>query len=270
MKKSALYLFILSFLSTSVFPGAWTQKRGEGYYKLGLRFIRADQFYDAGGDKTDIPTFSDLGSGLYAEYGLTDNLTAIADLQVFRHLTLDMPDESKTGFSDSDLGVRWQFFRDGNLVLSTEVLLGLPLGDDTHPNGLLTGDGEFNQLVRLQVGHSFYPSPFYLTADVGFNNRSAGYSDEVHYGAEIGYTVRQKFLFIFRVRGLESLENGSENIAGGVAGLYANDQRYLAYGPEINFLINDKFGLSAGFEGALFAENEPAAPALSFGVFLRM
>lgn len=269
MKTVACCFLLVFFLPTTAFPGAWTQKRGHGYYKLGLRIIRADQFYDANGDNASIPTLTDAGAALYTEYGLTDRLTAIANLQIFRRLTREAPDDSKSGLSDSDLGVRWHLFSKGRTVVSAEVLLGLPLGDDTHPNGLLTGDGEFNQLVRLQVGRSFYPSPFYLTAEVGFNNRTEGYSDEVHYGVEIGYTLQQKFLLIFRLRGLESLDNGSENIAGGMGGLYANNKRYLAYGPELNFLLNDVIGLSAGLEGAFFAENEPAAPAVSFGIFVR-
>jgi len=269
MKTTGCWLLFLFFFSTPAFPGAWTQKHGEGYYKLGLRVIRADQFYDASGDKTPIPTLTDVGTGLYAEYGLTDRLTVIANLQFFRQLTLDTPDDSKSGLADSDFGVRWQVLGKGRTVVSTEILLGLPLGDNTHPNGLLTGDGEFNQLVRIQAGHSFYPSPLYFTADFGVNNRSEGYSDAVHYGAEIGYTLQGKFLLIFRVRGLESFENGSENIAGGVGGLYANDQRYLAYGPELNFFLNEVVGLSAGFEGAIFAENEPATLAFSFGIFLK-
>ena len=60
-------------------------------------------------------------------------------------------------------------------------MLGLPIGDDTQTNGLLTGDGELNQLLALEAGHSFYPRPIYFTGEMGVNNRMNGYSDEFHY-----------------------------------------------------------------------------------------
>jgi hypothetical protein len=142
-------------------------------------------------------------------------------------------------------------------------------GDNTQKNGLYTGDGEFNQLLRFQFGYSFFPVPVYFTSDVGFSNRSKGYSDEFRYAAEIGYNLRNKFIIAFKIRGVESLRNGNDTVTGGMGGLFANNQSYLSYGPEISYLIIRAVGLSAAIEGATRGENVLSAPAYSIGVILR-
>ncbi len=279
MRKSIIYFCLLFlFLSSAnqLRAGAWTQKRGGGFYKLSFRFIQADQFYEQDGTRTDIPTLGDYTTIFYSEYGLKDWLTVVVNFAAFKRVTLNkqvgsttgfvyFEGDSKSGVADSEIGVRLGLLRGGNSVLSTEVLFGLPIGDDSQSNGLLTGDGEFNQLVKAQFGHSFYPLPIYFTAEAGFNNRTNGYSDEWHYAAEIGYTFSKMFLVSFKIRGVKSRKNG--NAVTGSA-LFANNQSYLSYGPEINYMINEKLGLSAQVEGATNAENVLSAPAFSFGVFI--
>lgn len=280
MRKSIIYFCLLFlFLSSAnqLRAGAWTQKRGGGFYKLSFRFIQADQFYEQDGTRTDIPTLGDYTTIFYSEYGLKDWLTVVVNFAAFKRVTLNkqvgsttgfvyFEGDSKSGVADSEIGVRLGFLRGGNSVLSTEILFGLPIGDDDQSNGLLTGDGEFNQLVKAQFGHSFYPLPIYFTAEAGFNNRTNGYSDEWHYAAEIGYTFSKKFLVSFKIRGVESRKN-SNAVTG--SALFANNQSYLSYGPEINYMINEKLGLSAQVEGATNAENVLSAPAFSFGVFIK-
>lgn len=275
-----LSVLILFSSLNSLFAGAWTQKRGQGYYKLGFRLIRADQFYEPNGNKVDIPTFAEYTTSFYGEYGLTDRLTLVASVPFFKRITLNkqvgrntgfvfFEGDSKSGVSDSEIGMRVGLLKWGGSVLSSELLFGLPIGDDVQANGLLTGDGEFNQLLKLQFGQSFYPRPAYFTSEVGFNNRTEGYSDEFYYAAEIGYTLRQKFLIAFKVRGVESLKNGNDAVLGGMGGLYANNQSYFAYGPEISFIFNRNFGMLAGMEGAARGENVLSAPAFSFGLFVK-
>ena len=283
MKKSIVYFCLLFlFLSSAnqVTAGAWTQKRGQGFYKLSFRLIRADQFYEPTGNKIEIPTLSDYTTTFYGEYGLTARLTLVVNVAVFKRVTLNkqvgsnsgfvfFEGDSKSGVADSEVGVRFGLLRGGSSVLSAEILFGLPIGDDSQTNGLLTGDGEFNQLIKAQFGHSFYPKPLYFSAEFGFNNRTKGYSDEWHYAAEIGYTFSNKFLVSFKLRGVESRKNGNDTVVGGMGGLFANNQSYLSYGPEVSYIINETFGISAGIESATRAENVLSAPAFSFGVFVR-
>ncbi|NIP28268.1 MAG: hypothetical protein GWO38_31770 [Phycisphaerae bacterium] len=283
MKKCICCLIavlLFAFSARGLVAGAWTQKHGEGYYKIGFRFVRADRFYESTGNQIDIPTFGDYTVNFYGEYGLNDRLTLIVSVPFFKRITLNkqvsrgtgfvfFDGDSKSGFADFDIGLRMGLLRKGGAVLSTEALLGVPVGDNTQKNGLYTGDGEFDQSLKLQFGYSFFPVPAYFTSEVGMRNRNEGYSDEFRYAAEIGYTLGGKFIVVFKVRGVESLNNGADNVTGGMGGLFANNQSYLAYGPEISFLLSHVVGFTAAIEGAARGENVLSAPAYSIGVFLR-
>lgn len=277
MRKAYTFLILFTTLllvRQEANAGAWTQQRGEGYYKLGLRVVRATRFYEPGGNRISIPTTGDYTTSFYGEYGLTDRLTLVVDVP-FKRITLNRQVErtsgfvlfdgdAKTGVADSEFGVRFGLIRKGQSVLSAELLFGIPIGDDTQQSGLLTGDGEFNQLFKLQFGQSLYPKPVYFSGEVDFNNRTNGYSDEFRYAAEIGYTFHSKFLAIFRIRGVESLKNG-DGALGGMVGLFANDQSYLSYGPELVYSVDRIFGVSLGIEGATRGENVLSAVAFSLG-----
>ena len=282
MKRMTIYLGVFALVLLSIntaYSGAWTQKRGKGYYKIGFRYVRADQYYDANGNKVNIPTFADYTTSFYGEFGLFDRVTLVASVPFFKRLTRSeqvnasgavlSAGEAKSGIADSEFGIRLGLVRAGGLVLSSEILLGVPLGDNKQANGLLTSDGEFNQLFKLQLGQSFYPLPIYFSGEAGFNRRSEGYSDEVHYAVEIGYSFNQKWLFAFKMRGIQSLKNGGSTFANEVGSSFVNNLSYLSYGPEVSYFFNRNFGITAGVEGTSLTENALSAPTFSFGVFFK-
>ena len=265
-------------LATTVNAGPWPQKKRHGFYKLGFGFVQANRFYEPDGNIISIPTLSDYTVSFYGEYGITDRLTGIAYLPFLQRITLNkqvgretgavfFPGAENTGIADTDIGLRYGLLQQGNLVLSASLMLGLPLGDSGQENGLLTGDGEFNQHLSAGLGYSLYPIPAYLIVEAGYNNRTQGYSDEFRYGAEAGYTFNNRVTLIGRARGLESLKNGSDSVMGGMGGLSANNQRYLAFAMEVAVRLTDKFGLSASVEGATRGQNVLSAPAYSTGIY---
>lgn len=279
MKRLTCTLCFL-LLASNAFAGAWTQPKGDGYYKLGFRMVRANQFYDPDGRKIDVPTFGDYSTIFYGEHGLTDRITLVASVPFYKRITLNkqvgrtsgfvfFEGDSKTGIADSEVGARFGLLQGGSAVVSAELLFGLPIGDNDQENGLYTGDGEFNQMVKLQFGYSLYPRPIYFGSEIGFNNRTEGYSDEFYYAAEVGYNFGGKLLVSLKMRGIESFKNGNDAVQGGMGGLFANNQSYLTYGPEVSYLLNNNFAVVAGVEGATHAENVLSAPAFSFGFVLR-
>ncbi len=273
-------LLIVIALPTLLLAGGWTQKKGQGFYKIGFRSVRANEFYEPNGNKISIPTLGDYTLSFYGEHGLTNRITLVAYVPFFKRITLNrqigkesgfsyFEGDSNSGIADADVGLRIGLGRKGATALSLGLMFGLPVGDDQQTNGLLTSDGEFNQSVSLQIGHSFYPTSVYFTTEAGYNNRLKGYSDEFRYGFEIGYTFKQKLTFILRATGVQSLKNGNDSVLGGMGGLFANNQSYLAYGPELVYAMNDKLGISLGVDSAILAENTLSAPAFSFGLFVK-
>ena len=283
MQRKPLGIFFL-FVSLFMFTlpaqaGPWPQLRKSGYYKLGFGFMKANRFYEPDGRIINIPTLADYTFSFYGEYGFTDRVTGIAYIPFVQRLTLNrqvgretgfefFPGAEQTSLADFDIGVRYGLLQKGNTVVSATLMLGIPTGNTSQADGLYTGDGEFNQHISIGVGHSFYPAPAYVSLEAGFNNRVAGFSDEVRFAAEAGYQLGGKLWVIGRLRGLEPLRNGDDAITGGTGGLYANNQRYLAYGAELAYMLTDKLGVSFSVEGATRGQNILSAPAYQTGLFL--
>ena len=283
MKKFKIYiiiLFVLLILSQETFAGGWTLKQGRVYFQISSQIVNTDQFRDAQGLKLTIPKLEDYTVSFYSEYGITNDLTAIVYLPFYRNITLNrneenipgyenFPGDSNSGISDFDIGLRYKLFTLGQTVISSGLMFGIPAGDSKQPNGLLTGDGEFNQYLSVQAGHSFYPLPIFTSASFGFNNRTKGYSDELRYSAEAGYNVTKDFLVILKAYGVETLKNGDSNVKGGNAGLYPNDQRYLAYGPVLFYSITENYGITASVFSGSRLRNIAAGHAYGFGFYFK-
>ena len=225
-----------------------------------------------------IPTLADYTISLYSEYGLRDDLTVVGYLP-FKRITLNkqvgepsgfvyFQGDDVTGLGDAQIGLRYRIAQSGPTVISGALTLGLPLGEETQANGLLTGDGETNQILALQLGHSLYPAPAYVNVDLGYNNRINGFSDELLYAIEAGYT-HGKWMAVARVRGTESRENGDDLVSGGMGGLYANNQSFLTYGPELIYSMDDQLGLAASVVNTTRVKNALSAPVFSFGLFFK-
>lgn len=282
MKKIFVILILAMsflFLNEKFFAGAWTQQKGKGYFQIGSQILRANQFYEPGGNKIDITTLGDYTVTFYGEYGITNKLTVIGSLPVFRRITLNRVEginsgtelfggDTKNGISDFDIGVKYSIAKFGSTVMSASLTIGIPVGDNKQKNGLYTGDGEWNQQLSVGIGHSF-SGPFYFSADAGFNNRVEGYSDEVRYNLEIGYSW-EKFIFIMKANGVETLRNGVDAVLGGAGGLFANNQQYLVFGPEIVYSFNESLGVNAGAVTATRAENVVSGIAYRVGVFFKL
>jgi protein XagA len=279
MKLTFKYI-ILFFICASMTPSvlkaqAWTKPKGSGFFKLDYSTIQATDLFTA---KGDIIPSRDLGSSIasfYGEYGITNKITAIAYIPFFANSTAGafpavgttpaLPSVSLSGFSDMDLGFRIALpIKD--IAMSVNVLFGLPTGMPTQANGLATGDGEFNQMIKLAIGTG--KTRWWTQGAIGYNNRTKGYSSEFRYDLEFGYKFfNDRLLTILKINGVESLKNGT--VAPSRTGLYSNDVVFAGIGPEILFFVNTKktIGISARVAGSLRSQNILAAPSFSLGVF---
>jgi len=279
--REALTLLLIFCPAEFLRAGGWTQQEGRGFYKLGFQLIEANRFYEPSGNKTSITPLGDYTLSVYGEYGITNWLTGTAYVPFYKRNTLDQVVGRQSGtvyfggdqtssFADVNLGVRVGVIQQSPTVLAVGVLLGLPVGNSTHPNGLLSGDGEFNQLVSLEIGHSFHPLPMFATCQVGLNNRTRGFSDEFHYGAQAGYTIANLVTLVAQCHGVESLNNGASEVTGGVSGLYANNQEFLEFGLEGMYNLSDAYGVSFGAATATHGRNVLSAVKCSIGLSLKM
>lgn len=254
-----------------VHAGGWTQPKGKGYFKLSEQVVSAESLFLADGTAIEIPTLSRYTTSLYGEFGLVDRLTLVGYIPFVQRLSLDLEGtDPATGLGDWDLGVRIGLLTKGATVVSLQVMAGLPLGDDKQEIGLFSGDGEFNQHISLQVGHSLYPAPAYLKGEIGYNNRKGDddpekdYADELRYSLEAGYTIAERIGISVWLRGVKALGRSDDDFHP------RNDLQYLSFGPEVNFYITPNAGITAGLSKFTSGRNMLDAPAWDFGFFLKL
>ncbi len=243
-------------------PADGPHPRGKGYFKLNEQVLRSDSYFLPSGDKVSITKQSRYTTSLYGEFGLSDRFTVVGYIPFYQRITIDAGSNPNSAMADWELGVRLGLVTNGPTVVAIQAMAGLPTGDSDEEVGLFTGDGEFNQLFSLQVGHSLWPTPGYLKAEIGFNNRESDFSDELRYALEAGFMVGERIGVSGWLRGVKALGTDGE--------WTLNDQQYLSFGPEINFYITSNAGISAGVTKYTGARNLLNAPAWDIGLFLKL
>lgn len=287
MIKYLLFILALSVAMPSWAGGPWTQPQGKGYFKLSEWWTIFNQHYTDAGKIDPNTTTGVFNTTIYAEYGLTNRFTAVLNFpfisrnymnNVVSGTTGDIliPGEAINTLGDTELGFKYALTQPGKLPLSLSLILGLPFGEDAggEQGNLQTGDGEFNQMLQLDIGAGTSFSnqlSVYTSAYTAFNNRTNGYSDEFRFGIEAGLGFfQQKLWTIFRLQGTESLKNGETAETITSTSLFANNAEHTSITVEAAYYITTKLGVSASFATALRGEIIAARPSYSFGVFLDM
>jgi protein XagA len=278
--KKILISIIFSFAAFVLFAGGgWPQPHRGGYFKLSQNYIRSPYFFGPDGSIVDITTVQLFTTSIYGEYGFTKRLTGIVYFPFFVRNTLNetvynqsgqvVPGDEFQSIGDTDLSVKYALIMNKPVVLSATILLGLPLGKSTGGEGqiLQTGDGEFNQMIRLDASSSFYPKPVYVSAYVAFNNRTNDFSDEIRFGAEVGLTFK-KFIPILKFNVVQSLYNGDAEVVQN--GIFSNNTEYVSPTVELNYQWTEKLGISGSGGFAFSGKNILASPNWSLGVYIKL
>lgn len=284
--KKLLLLFVLLLPVLAKAGGPWPQKKGDSYVKLSEWWVSFDRHYTDAGLTDPNVTTGVYNTFLYGEYGFTNRLTGIANVNLFGRNTMNelrsattsetiVPGESLNSFGDIDLALKYGLTPKGSAwPVSVTALFGIPTGNASGgtAGNLQTGDGEFNQLIRFDAGHGFKlfsKTTGYTTVYAGFNNRTQGFSEEVRLGAETGIQLfNKKAWLIGRLDIVESLKNGESSSAINSTSIFANNTEFVSIGVEVNYYVTPKLGISAGVAGAVRGEIIAAAPSFSVGVFL--
>ena len=180
------------------------------------------------------------------------------------------PSESITTIGDTNIGARFGLITNKPNVLSTSVTIGLPFGRTSDGSlggveSLQTGDGEFNQLVQLESGHSI-GGGFYASSFVGINFRSKGFSDEMRLGGEIGL-VNNQLIAIFKFQSISSFMNG-DNTETANADFFNNNMELFSITPEIAYKVSETTGITVNYTSYLSGKKTLASPNVTVGLFL--
>jgi hypothetical protein len=275
---------VLAITASALAGGGWPQPKGKGYFKISEWWMVADEHFTDVGLKDPNITAGLYNTSLYGEYGFTDRLTGILYAPIFSRAYFNNQVSATSGavlkegeainsLGDIDLALKYGITKPGApIAISATLLIGIPSGEDAggSEQSLQTGDGEFNQMIKLDIGKSFGNEKVGLYANVygGFNNRTNDYSDEFRYGAELGLgLMSSKLWLVGRLAGVESFNNGKLASEVVSTSIFANNAEFTTIGAEANFYITKNLGLSAGFATPLSGKIVYAAPSYSVGVF---
>lgn len=287
--KIVTAFLLLNIMTLPMFAGGgWTKAKGKTYVKVSGWWIESKNFFNGQGRDSQSPVDRGLFNvNVYAEYGISDKLTAIGYIPFYsrayenREVDQDgIPSVARPGgeintFGDSEIGLKYQLYKNDLVALAGSVILGLPLGDPGTPGdvpALATGDGEFNQMIRVDAGFSLVNSNainLYGNAYAAFNNRTDGFSDEYRLGAEIGAGLLDKSLWLVqKLDVIESFENGDATDQASSASIFANNTEVLNLTSEIAYNFTKKLGVSGSIALPVSGANVFSDPAYSFGIYL--
>ena len=256
--------------------GGWPQIKGGHYFKLSEWWVVSDQHFDREGEvRSNIAEYGYYSTNLYAEYGISHRLTGLLYVPFLNYtyniLPSSMQKQSIWKFGDADIGFKYAVLYEKPIVLSASVLLGLPTGFNDG-GALMTGDGEFNQTVRLDVSNAFkiLNSNAWLNAYAGYSHRSKEFAAEFLYGLESGFRFsNDKIYLVLRLDALNAIgdSGNAENV--NPQSLFSNFREFVAFSPELSFSIGQDWGVTLGVGTALSGQNIFASPTFTVGVFYR-
>ncbi len=282
-KKSSFLLFISLLTFSSVFSQSpWTQKKGEAYTQFGFSTIPnytslfGDPNFDTERSITD-NTFQ-----LYGEYGVSDKTTLILNVP-FKNIStgeLSGPgpidivltsEETVSSLGNITAGVRHNFYNKKWLI-SGQLDVELNTGSYNDQSGIRTGYDAFTFRPLISAGRGF--DKFYVQAFTGLDLRTNDYSSNFRIGGEAGAKVLNRIWLVGFLDVVQSFENGDfvAPIENTLTGLYVNDQEFFGYGLKAIVEATPKFGVIAGFGGALSSNNNnvPREAAYNFGLYYKI
>ncbi|MEP2026874.1 MAG: hypothetical protein ABJH98_08815 [Reichenbachiella sp.] len=276
------------FVNQSIAGGGWVHSKGRGYFKLSQWWVVADKHYTDTGETDPNVTMGTFNTSIYGEYGITDRLNGQIYFPFFSRSYHNEVVSGTTGavsiagravnsIGDTNIGLKYGLIVGKPVVLSAHLWLGLPLGkSDFDPNDvntvpLLTGDGEFNQIIGLtaSTAKSFGNINAFTSLGVEFNNRTNGFSDETRVNFELGAVIKEKLILVYKLRWLNSLQNGDSTVENG-ASIFSNNAEYVGYTYEIAYNITNKIGATVNYGAVYSAKLIFANPSYEVGVYFNL
>ncbi|MEP3390037.1 MAG: hypothetical protein ABJO02_17730 [Reichenbachiella sp.] len=287
--KFTLVLSSMLILSNDLLAGGgWVHAKGRGYFKIGQWWVVADKHYTDTGETDPNVTMGTFNTSFYGEYGITDRLNGQIYFPFFSRSyhnevvsgttgEVNIPGRAINSIGDTDIGLKYGLVVGKPVVLSAHLWLGLPLGkSDFDPNDvntvpLLTGDGEFNQIVGLTASTSKTVGSVNAFVSLGaeFNNRTNGFSDETRVNFELGAVIKEKLILVYKLRWLNSLQNGDSTVENG-ASIFSNNAEYVGYTYEVAYNITKNFGATFNYGAVYSAKLIFANPSYDVGVYFNL
>ena len=276
MPLKSCYLFlVVIFTCQSYYSNAqeWPLPKGAYFFRLSERWIVSDKHFDSNGQKqSNIVEHGYYSTIIRAEYGLGDRLSASLHFPVINYAYTILPSsqvrQSILNTGDADIGLKYSLSAQRHTAICASLILGLPLGYNEN-EALSTGDGEFNQLLRLDASQKYmlFKSNGWISIYSGFNHRSHDYADEFLYGLATGVDVsRDKLALVLRLQGIQALGETENAKHVNPLSLFSNLREYFSISPEFIYHFDPAWGVMIGATYLMSGKNTFANTSFEVGL----
>ncbi len=278
--RFALISVLLINLPINAFAGGpWTQQKGKGIHIAGLSEVIYQTMSSSTGSGIELPRrVTDISFQHYAEYGLTDRLTIIGNLNVkyvgssqktfgTNDFISTIPSGKLFGLGNSSLGFKG-LVNEKAILISASFTTEFPSLGDRTAEGLRTGYEDWSFIPQVHFGNG-YTSGIYFFVEGGFVFHTK-LSDEWRLNGEFGYRFKKRSLIMaLNISVKESLKNRTviESVNYRHTGLYLNDEEFIAWSFKFVHELSDKMGINYAFAGGFRTELIARTPVISVGFY---
>ena len=265
----------LAALATSA-EAQWVEIPGQGWADLTAYYLDTQEVFDFDGDVRDF--FAD-GHAVSTSVFLTLAAGILPGvdgwLQVpYHRLQYDdaRDDRLRSGIGDTRLYLRIQplHYLGSGFPLAVRGGVKVAVGDFAVDSEVIPlGDGQTDWELMLEIGHSFYPFPAYVSAWVGYRWRERNDKAQRDFGDE-GFFLAQAGAN-YGALGFQLLVEGMESVTTPViqgVPLRNAERSMLQVTPRVSYEVGPG-ALSAGARVSLAGKNLPAGTSLVLGYFSR-
>lgn len=192
--------------ATPAYAGPWTMSAGEGRVISSIIYSHSAKSFDSSGESIDAAEYDQLMAFFLTEYGLTDDLTLIANPGVKWVGTEGQDDEA--GIDSVELGARYRLFHDDRLVVSAQASAFVPGTLRNEPVPQISGNRpQFEARLQAGYGFTFGELDGFASIEGGYRIRTGAPPDEFRADVTLGIHATDRLMLIGNL--FNSWSNGS-------------------------------------------------------------
>jgi len=191
-------LLLHSLFSPHAYAGAWTQKENARQLITSATFYKAPRYFSALGTQLPQPDYHKQEFSVYGEYGLYDDVTLGAQLNLTRvYQDSKTSENSSWNLGDTELFARKRLWQGKRSVWSLQPSVTLPSPEHGH-NGPNVGSAHGSAGLRASYGRNFnaFGNAHYADISIAYVYRLGRPANQVKLDATAGLKVSERWQVI--------------------------------------------------------------------------
>jgi protein XagA len=227
--------------------GAWTLPEGLGQTIVTSTFMSGDRMFTASGRLIPVREYSKFELTPFAEYGITDWLTAVVSTSILTAAVAGRPDDRYSGLGHTEIGARARFAESDWGAASVQASARLPGALDARdPAQMGNTEPEFDMRVLAGTGFPIGDWLGFVDAQLAYRWRGGALPDEYRLDLTAGVRPRPDWLWMLQSFNVVS--------AGRWPGVYRQARHHKLQASIVHDL-DAKWSVQAGVLGTVAGRN---------------